>query len=127
MFMNFVHSTYCNAAIFAGIIFVFMGYFIRRYPPESSKSWYGYRSALATRSPEMWQAANRHAAYISRRIGFILIPAGLACALFFDRQTDWFWYITVGAVVTGAMYMVGYTEWQLQQIDPETPEDNDNL
>ncbi|WP_235021635.1 SdpI family protein [Chitinophaga eiseniae] len=104
-----------------------MGYFIRRYPPKSIRSWYGYRSALASRSPEMWKAANQHAAYISRRIGIILIPTGLACALFFDSQTDWFWYITVGAVVVGAMYMVGYTEWQLQQIEPESPEDNDNL
>ncbi|WP_212002759.1 SdpI family protein [Chitinophaga sp. HK235] len=115
MFMNFLHSTYCNAAIFAGILFFFMGYFIRRYPPKSTKTWYGYRSVLSTQSPEMWHEANQDAAYISRRIGTILIPTGFACALFFEGQTDWFWYITVGSVIIAVMYMVGYTEWRLQQ------------
>ncbi|NSL88122.1 hypothetical protein ECE50_014840 [Chitinophaga sp. Mgbs1] len=96
-----------------------MGYLVRRFPPKSIKSWYGYRSFLSTRNPEMWQVANQDAAYISRRIGFILILIGICCALLFDRQTDWFWYITVGAVVAGTMYMVGYTEWRLQQMFDE--------
>ncbi|CAL1516948.1 SdpI family protein [Chitinophaga sp. MM2321] len=115
MFLKFVHTTYCNAAIFAGLLFFFMGYFIRRFPPKSTKSWYGYRSFLSTRNPEMWHAANQEAAYMSRRVGLILILTGVACALIFDRQTDWFMYITIGAVVAGTMYMVGYTEWQLSQ------------
>ncbi|MCW3463658.1 SdpI family protein [Chitinophaga nivalis] len=115
MLIRFLHSTFCNAALFAGIVFCFMGYFIRRYPPKSIKSWYGYRSFLSTRSPETWQAANQYAADISRRIGWVLIVTGLAAALFFERQTDWFYYLTVGAVITGTMYMVGYTEWQLDQ------------
>ncbi|PSL46802.1 SdpI/YhfL family protein [Chitinophaga niastensis] len=115
MLLRFLHTTYCNAALFAGVLFCIMGYFIRRYPPKSTKSWYGYRSFLSTRNLEMWHAANKYAAYTSRRIGVILILTGVACALVFDRQTDWFLYITVGAVVAGTMYMVGDTEWQLSQ------------
>lgn len=113
MLLPFLHSTWCNAAIFAGVIFFFMGFFIHRYPPKSTKSWYGYRSFLSTKTPEMWRSANEYAAYISRRIGVILILTGIACALLFDRQSDWFLYITIGAVVAGAMYMVGDTEWEL--------------
>ena len=113
MLLPFLHSTSCNAAIFAGALFFFMGFFIHRYPPKSTKSWYGYRSFLSTKTPEMWRSANEYAAYISRRIGVILILTGIACALLFDRQSDWFLYITIGAVVTGAMYMVGDTEWEL--------------
>jgi hypothetical protein len=63
----------------------------------------------------MWHSANEYAAYISRRVGVILLLTGIACALIFDRQSDWFLYITVGAVVAGTMYMVGDTEWQLTQ------------
>jgi hypothetical protein len=115
MLLRFLHTTYCNAALFAGVLFCIMGYGIRRYPPKSLKSWYGYRSFLSTRNLEMWHAGNKYAAYTSRRIGVILILIGVACALIFDRQTDWFLYITVGAVVAGTMYMVGDTEWQLSQ------------
>ncbi|MFX1704191.1 SdpI family protein [Chitinophaga sp. CC14] len=113
MWLRFLHSTYCNAAIFAGILFYLMGYFIHRFPPKSTKSWYGYRSVLSTKTPEMWRSANEYAAYISRRVGVILVVTGVACALLFQSQSDWFWYITVGAVVAGTMYLVGDTEWEL--------------
>lgn len=92
-----------------------MGYIIRRYPPKNMKAWYGYRSVLSTRNLDMWHEANRDAAYISRRIGLVLLVTGLACALVFPRQTDWFYYITVGLVVAGTLYMVGFTEWRLSQ------------
>lgn len=113
MWLRFLYSTYCNAAIFAGIVFYLMGYFIHRFPPKSTKSWYGYRSVLSTKTPEMWRSANEYAAYISRRVGVILVVTGVACALLFQSQSDWFWYITVGAVVAGTMYLVGDTEWEL--------------
>ncbi|SKD00166.1 SdpI/YhfL protein family protein [Chitinophaga ginsengisegetis] len=113
MWLRFLHSTYCNAAIFVGIVFYLMGYFIHRFPPKSTKSWYGYRSVLSTKTPEMWRSANEYAAYISRRVGVILVVTGVACALLFQSQSDWFWYITVGAVVAGTMYLVGDTEWEL--------------
>ncbi|SEW34034.1 SdpI family protein [Chitinophaga arvensicola] len=113
MWLSFFHSTYCNAAIFAGILFYLMGFCIHRFPPKSTKSWYGYRSVLSTKTPEMWRSANEYAAYISRRVGVVLLATGVACALIFSSQSDWFWYITVGAVVAGTMYLVGDTEWEL--------------
>ena len=113
MLLRFLHTTYCNAAIFAGVLFFLMGYVIHRFPPKSTKSWYGYRSFLSTKTQEMWHSANEYAAYISKRVGIILLATGVACALIFESQSDWFLYITVGAVVAGTMYMVGDTEWQL--------------
>ncbi|MET7000974.1 SdpI family protein [Chitinophaga defluvii] len=117
---EFLHSTYCNASLLAAIIFLFMGFFIHRYPPRSTKTWYGYRSELSTKNTAMWHAGNRYAAYISRRIGIILLLTGIACALFFDQQTQVFYYITVGAVIIGVLYMVGFTEWKLAQEFDET-------
>ncbi|WP_143305290.1 SdpI family protein [Chitinophaga vietnamensis] len=115
MFHHFIHTTWCNAALFVGLIFLGMGWFIKHYPPKSIKTWYGYRSVLSTRNPEMWQAANQDAAYISRRIGMVLIITGIICALLFNSQSDWFQYITIGAVIAGTLYMVGFTEWRLTQ------------
>ncbi|MBO9733069.1 MAG: SdpI family protein [Chitinophaga sp.] len=113
MLLRFLHTTYCNAAIFAGVLFILMGYVIHRFPPKTTKSWYGYRSVLSTKTLEMWHSANEYAAGISKRVGIIMFVFGIACALLFESQTDWFWYLTVGAVVAGTMYMVGDTEWEL--------------
>ncbi|MEC5142613.1 SdpI family protein [Chitinophaga sp. 212800010-3] len=115
MLLRFLHSTYCNASIFVGLLFCIMGFFIHRFPPKSMKSWYGYRTFLSTKNIEMWKAANEYAAHISKRVGIVLLAVGAACALLFPAQTDWFWYITVGAVVAGAMYLVGDTEWELNK------------
>ncbi|MDQ0108224.1 putative membrane protein [Chitinophaga terrae (ex Kim and Jung 2007)] len=113
MWYRILHSTFFNAGIIFGSLFVLMGFFIHRFPPKSTRSWYGYRSFLSTRNLDMWRAANEYAAYTSLRIGAVLILLGFACALLYDQQTDWFYYITVGAVVCGTMYIVGNTEWQL--------------
>jgi hypothetical protein len=112
---TFIHSTYCNASLLAGLVFLFTGYFIRRYPPRSMKTWYGYRSFYSTQNIDTWHAANGYAAHISRRIGLLLLPFGLLCALIFRTQTELFFYVTISPVVIGALYMVGYTEWKLGQ------------
>ncbi|HEY8916735.1 MAG TPA: SdpI family protein [Chitinophaga sp.] len=115
-----LHSTYCNASLLAGLLFLFMGYFIRRYPPKSLKTWYGYRSFYSTQNIETWRAANTYASHISRRIGILLFVFGIASALFFEKQTELFFYVTISPVVIGALYMVGYTEWMLgQEFDEE--------
>ncbi|MBV7531221.1 SdpI family protein [Chitinophaga sp. sic0106] len=113
MITSFVHSTYCNAALFGGLLFVIMGYLIARFPPKSVNAWYGYRSFLSTRNQEMWEAANKDAAFVSKKVGFVLMLIGICCALIFDRQSDWFMYITVGTLVAGVLYIVGDTEWML--------------
>jgi uncharacterized membrane protein len=112
---DFLHSTYCNASLLAAIIFLFMGFFIRRFPPHSAKTWYGYRSELSTKNIDTWHAGNTYAAYISRRIGFILLLTGIGCALIFNQPSQLFYFITVGVVIVGVLYMVGFTEWKLAQ------------
>ena len=117
---TFIYSTYCNASLLAGLVFLIMGYFIRRFPPKSIKTWYGYRSFYSTQNIDTWHAANAHAAYISRKIGILLLVFGIVCALFFSSQTELFFYVTISPVVIGALYMVGYTEWKLgQEFDEE--------
>lgn len=118
--ITFIYSTYCNASLLAGLAFLIMGYMIRRFPPKSIKTWYGYRSFYSTQNIDTWHAANAHAAYISRKIGILLLVFGIACAIFFSAQTELFFYITISPVVVGALYMVGYTEWRLgQEFDEE--------
>ena len=109
-----------SRSLLAGLVFLIMGYFIRRFPPKSIKTWYGYRSFYSTQNIDTWHAANAHAAYISRKIGILLLVFGIVCALFFSSQTELFFYVTISPVVIGALYMVGYTEWKLgQEFDEE--------
>ncbi|ASZ11593.1 SdpI family protein [Chitinophaga pendula] len=110
-----IQSTYFNASLLAGIVFLTMGFFIRRFPPKSKNTWYGYRSTLSTKNTAMWYAANNHAAYISRRLGTLLIIFGIGCAIFFTRQTEVFFYCTITPVIMSVLYMAGYTEWRLSQ------------
>lgn len=110
-----LQSTFFNADILAGIIFLGMGFFIKKMPPKSMKTFYGYRTDLSTRNKDMWDEANRYAALYSVKIGGILLPVGIIIGFIFKRQTNSFWLITVGIVIISAMLLLGNTEWHLNQ------------
>ncbi len=110
-----LHSTFFNADILAGIIFLAMGLFIKKVPPRSMKTFYGYRTDLSTRNKDMWDEANQYAARYSVRLGSVLLPVGLIMGFIFKRQTNLFWLLTVGIVIVSAMLLLGNTEWHLTQ------------
>ncbi|UYQ91550.1 SdpI family protein [Chitinophaga horti] len=110
-----VSSPWFNASILAGLLFLMMGFLIRRFPPKTTKTWYGYRTFLSTQNKEMWDSANQYAAWFSRRGGLILLAVGLAMGLIFETQTDIFLYLTIGPVIICALLMAGYTEWHLHE------------
>jgi hypothetical protein len=112
---SIIHSPFCNASLLAGLLFLFMGWMIRKYPPRSLKTWYGYRTFSSTINEDTWYEANQYAAYISRCLAYILIPFGLLMAFIFDSQTDVFLYLTVTPVIIGALLLTGLTEWHLLQ------------
>lgn len=112
---TFVQNPWFNASILAGLLFFSMGMLIRRFPPKTIKTWYGYRTFLSTQNKEMWDCANRYAAYFSRRAGLVLLLIGLMFGFIFDKQTDIFLYLTIGPVIIVALLMAGYTEWYLHE------------
>lgn len=113
---NIVHSTFFNADILAGIIFLVMGLVIRIFPPKTRKKIYGYRSFLSTRNQETWVEANHFAARHSLRIAYVLLAIGLVIGVLFETQSNWYYLLSVGAVIIAAMNLRGETEWHLSRL-----------
>ncbi len=112
---SILHSPFCNASLLVGLLFLFMGFMIRKYPPRNMKTWYGYRTFLSTINEQTWHEANQYAAYVSRCMAYALIPFGLLMALLFDAQTDTFLYLTISPVIFCVLLLTGLTEWHLLQ------------
>lgn len=110
-----MHSTFFNADILFGAVFLVMGWVIRLFPPKNRKKIYGYRSFLSTRNHETWVEANHFAGHHSLRIGCVLIGIGLAIGLLFHTQNNWYYLFSVGAVIIAALNLRGETEWYLSQ------------
>lgn len=121
-----LNSTFFNADILAGVIFLAMGLVIRLFPPKSRKKIYGYRSFLSTRNHETWVEANHFAGQHSFRIGIVLIGIGLVIGLLFRSQNNWYYLFSVGAVIIAALNLRGETEWYLSQHFEENGERRKN-
>jgi uncharacterized membrane protein len=119
---SIIYSPFCNASLLAGLLFLFMGFMIRKFPPRSMKAWYGYRTFSSTINEKTWHEANQYAAYLSRCMAYVLIPFGLLMALLFKTQTDVFLYLTICPVIFCALLMTGMTEWHLLQVFDEDGE-----
>lgn len=113
---NFIHSTFFNADILAGIIFLLMGLLIKLFPPRNRKKIYGYRSFLSTRNHDTWKEANNFAGRHSLKIAYVLIGIGIVIGLVFQTQSNWFYLLSVGAVIIAAMNLRGETEWHLSRL-----------
>lgn len=118
-----IHSTFFNADILAGILFLAMGCLIRFFPPTTRRKFYGYRSYLSTRNAETWKEANAFAGKHSQRIAYVLLGIGMVIGFAFSSQNNWYYLISVGAVIIAAMNLRGETEWHLSQLftDDGTP------
>ncbi|HVB03856.1 MAG TPA: SdpI family protein [Chitinophagaceae bacterium] len=113
MFNHFIHNSFFNGDILAGILFLIMGTLIRKNPPASMKAVFGYRTVLSTRNADTWKEGNLYAAHFSLRLSAILIPLGIFIGLIFRSQTRLFFFITAASVAISALLLLGNTEWHL--------------
>lgn len=123
---SIVHSTFFNADILAGLLFLVMGWIIRTFPPKNSRKIYGYRSFLSTRNQATWMEANLFAGTHSLRIAFVLLGIGILIGFLFKAQDNWYYLFSVGAVIIAALNLRGEVEWHLSQRfedngDPKSP------
>lgn len=112
---HLVHSTFFNADILFGLLFLLMAVFTKLFPPRTSRNIYGYRSFLSTRNPDTWKEANRFASNHSFRIAFVLIGIGVTLGLLFKTQNNWYYLFSIGTVIIAALNLRGETEWYLSQ------------
>lgn len=116
---DILHSTFFNADILAGLIFLFIGWLITTFPPKTRKNIYGYRSYLATRNENTWKEANKFVGRHGIRIGYVLIGIGIIIGFVFNTQNNWYYLISVGIVIVAVMNLRGETEWHLSQLFDE--------
>lgn len=112
---NIVHSTFFNADILGGLVFLVMGWIIRLFPPKNKRKIYGYRSYLSIRNADTWREANLFAGRHSVRIGYVLLGIGLAIGFVFKTQSNWYYLLSVGAVIIATLNLRGETEWFLSR------------
>lgn len=110
-----IHSTFLNADILVGLLFLLMGLLMKIFPPKTRKNIYGYRSFLATRNEETWQEANHFATKHSLKIAYVLIGIGIVIGFFFKTQNNWYYLFSVGTVIIAVLNLRGETEWYLSQ------------
>lgn len=110
-----IHSTFFNADILVGLLFLLMGLLTRIFPPRTRKNIYGYRSFLSTRNEETWQEANSFATKHSLKIACVLMGIGIVIGFLFKTQNDWYYLFSVGAVIIAVLNLRGETEWYLSQ------------
>lgn len=113
---SIIHSTFFNADLLAGLLFWIMGGLIYFFPPKSRKKIYGYRSYLSTRTPETWKEANAFAGKHSMRIAYVLLGIGIVVGVLFKKQDNWYYLLSVGAVIIAALNLRGETEWHLSRL-----------
>jgi immunity protein, SdpI family len=105
-----IHSTFFNADLIIGAILLIMGIFIRVWPPAKINSFWGYSSYMSRVNQDTWNSANRYAADLSRLLSYILIAIGIVTGLFFESQSDPYYYVTVGTTIIIVMMFRGMTE-----------------
>ncbi|TAN18291.1 MAG: SdpI family protein [Chitinophagaceae bacterium] len=110
-----VHSTFFNADLLVGLLFLLMGSFTKVFPPKTRKNIYGYRSFLSTRNEDTWHEANQFATQHSLKIACVLIGIGLVIGFFFRTQSNWYYLFSVGTVIIAVLNLRGETEWYLSQ------------
>lgn len=110
-----IHSTFFNADILAGLVFLLIGWLIITFPPKTRKKIYGYRSYLATRNEDTWKEANKFAGRHCVRLAYVLIGIGIVIGFIFSTQNNWYYLLSVGVVIIAVMNLRGETEWHLSQ------------
>jgi len=83
-------------------VFVFAGWLILKYPPDSANGLYGYRTNRSMKDPQLWKAGNRFAADIMIKLGLWCIIISVVFLLITSSQTVWiFWMLASSVGIAG--------------------------
>ena len=75
--MDTTYLAYLAGPQLIGVLFVLLGMVQKYLPPKTINNWYGYRTAQARSSQEMWVEGNKYSANFMIRAGMIVFFAGL--------------------------------------------------
>ncbi|MFF2019927.1 SdpI family protein [Paenibacillus sp. NPDC058177] len=100
-----------------GLITCVTGLIVKKKPPKTINSLYGYRTRRSMKSQLLWDEANRYSAELMIRYGLAYALIGLILSLLFEGT-----YLSL--VVTGLIFvpftlLIIKTEKRLQELDDE--------
>jgi hypothetical protein len=75
--MDTTYLAYLAGPQLIGVLFVILGIIQRYLPPKNINNWYGYRTAKARSSQEMWKEGNKYSADFMVKAGMIVFFIGL--------------------------------------------------
>jgi len=97
-----------------GTIFIIAGFIMRKFPPKTVNSWYGYRTPSSMRSQGVWDYANRRAALQMMNAGIIVLAIRVVLSflpLSFAIQEA----ASIGEIVVPALWLIIGTELAIKR------------
>ena len=68
--------------LITGLVFIFCGVILYKYPPESINGMIGYRTPMSMKNKDTWEFAHNYIGKLWYRIGLILVPLSVIPMLF---------------------------------------------
>ncbi len=110
-FLNYLADRIGIVALLTGIIFIFAGLIMMKYPPKKINELYGYRMPSVMKSQERWDFAQKFSSVKSFQLGVVLFVVS-----FINQLQSCI--IGIGVMILGCAYMVFVTEKAIKKNFP---------
>jgi uncharacterized membrane protein len=116
-FLNYLADRIGIVALLTGIIFMFAGLIMMKYPPKKINDLYGYRMPSVMKSQERWDFAQKFSSVKSFQLGVVLFVVSFLNSLIGINQLQ-SCIIGIGVMILGCVYMVFVTEKAIKKNFP---------
>jgi len=116
-FLNYLADRIGIVALLTGIIFMFAGLIMMKYPPKKINDLYGYRMPSVMKSQERWDFAQKFSSVKSFQLGVVLFVFSFLNTLIGINQLQ-SCIIGIGVMILGCAYMVFVIEKAIKKNFP---------
>ena len=88
-----------------GLIFVFVGFILFKWPPKRINSFYGYRTRSSMKSQERWTFSQLYSAKELMKLGVLLMLSGLL-GLVYHPDINTAKMISAGLIILGIVILI---------------------
>lgn len=107
--LNYLADRIGIVALLTGIIFMFLGLIMMKYPPKKINYFYGYRMPSVMKSQERWDFAQKFSAIKSFQLGVVLFVVSFLNPLIGISQVQ-SCVLGICVMILGCAHMVFVTE-----------------
>ncbi|MEN9638532.1 MAG: hypothetical protein RLZZ262_400 [Bacteroidota bacterium] len=96
---------------------MFIGWMLRRFPPNLRNQWYGYRTATSQRSEEVWDFAQGYAAMMMQRLGLLYVIVS-SVARWLPTSLEWIGFLALVFFIISMISVLVHIEQKLKREFP---------